>query len=680
MPDRDLQPPEDTVPGRALVSARRSSRALAWLVAGAIGLAALALRAWGAGWSLPYADHPDEPAVINVVLRIVQGQLDPDFFFYPSLMLYLQALNLKLHFWWGLRSGLYSSPLQLPATTDIYTAIPGAFVAGRLLTALLSAASVVVLVTWGARVVGRSAALVAGLLLLASPWAVIHAHYVTVDGPAALFATLALLAAAGILRRGSTRDYLLAGCLSGLAAGTKYQAVLVVIAVALAHVGRWRGETVRQGGRLLLAGAASAAVFLLVSPYVLLNFPGFRRDAQTLAASYNGSHGDVTGTWPVLAYARFLWTEGLRPLPSVLVLVGIGVGARRRPALLAVLLVFPLALLLVSLQPATHFFRNLLPLQPVLLLIAGWGAAGLWDAVRRYVPSRLRTATAAIGLTALVVVPLWAAIGHSRSFALPDSRVVLQETIRERWPGARVASEITHPLRWNGVTQATPFPSLPVHSLHWYREQGYALLLASSGARRAYAWTPPYQPLLAQPPVLTVGGPGSPYRGPRLDLIETGLTPETLAAASTPVALGPLDLLRSDIGRLSEAETGPEVTPTREYRPGDVVSITTFWSVRAAAPPAAYTLFVHLRNAEGVNVVQRDAAPWLGLFPPQSWRPGGLVVERLDVGLAPTLPPGEYRLAIGLYDATTQARIAAVAESVRLPGDEVDLGTVVVGP
>ncbi|HSH79553.1 MAG TPA: hypothetical protein VLA19_13600, partial [Herpetosiphonaceae bacterium] len=87
-----------------------------------LGLAALALRGWGAGWSLPYADHPDEPAVINVVLRIIEGRLDPDFFFYPSLMLYLQALNFKLHFWWGLRSGVYSAPLQLPATTDIYTA------------------------------------------------------------------------------------------------------------------------------------------------------------------------------------------------------------------------------------------------------------------------------------------------------------------------------------------------------------------------------------------------------------------------------------------------------------------------------------------------------------------------------------------------------------------------------
>lgn len=85
------------------------------MAAVAVGVIALALRVWGRGWSLPYVDHPDEPAVIDVVLRIVQGQANPDFFFYPSLMLYLHALLLKFHFWWGLQTGLYAAP-TIPTT------------------------------------------------------------------------------------------------------------------------------------------------------------------------------------------------------------------------------------------------------------------------------------------------------------------------------------------------------------------------------------------------------------------------------------------------------------------------------------------------------------------------------------------------------------------------------------
>ena len=656
------------------------SRKLWLAVVAILGLAALALRVWGAGWSLPYADHPDEPAVINVVLRIVEGRLDPDFFFYPSLMLYLQALNFKLHFWWGLRSGVYSAPLQLPATTDIYTAVPGVFVAGRILTALLGAATVVVLATWGARVAGRGAAIVAALLLLASPWAVVHAHYVTVDGPAALFATPAVLAAVNILRRGSMRDYVLVGCLAGLAAGTKYQAVLVLVAVGVAHALRWRGGMLARIGPLLAAGSAAALVFLLTSPYVLLDLPAFRRDAQTLLASYNGSHGDVTGPWPVTAYARFLWSEGFGPPAAVLVLVGLVVGVRRSPAVLAVLLAFPLTLMLVSLQSRTHFFRNLLPLQPVLLLIAGWGAAGAWDVVKRYVPARLHGAAVALGLAAVLLPSLGAAAGRSASFARPDSRVVLQEMIRERWPGTRVATEVTHPLRWSGVAQATPFRSLPRHTPDWYRGQGYGLLLASSGARRAYAWTAEYEPFLTRPPVMTVGGPGSPYRGPRLDLLETGLTSASVPGTTVRARLGPLDLLGVDTGRLSALETGPEVAATAEWRAGDVVSITTYWTVREPAPAAPYMLFVHLRNGDGANVAQQDAPPWGGLFPPSTWRPGALVVDRLDLGLPTTLPPGEYRLVLGLYDGATQARFPAIAGDSGREGGEIDLGTLAIGP
>ncbi|HZG65556.1 MAG TPA: hypothetical protein VEZ12_02375, partial [Herpetosiphonaceae bacterium] len=97
---------------------------------GMVALPALAfgLRIWGVAWSLPYVDHPDEPAVMNVVLRIVEGRPDPDFFFYPSLILYLQALVVKAHLWWGTQTGLYPAGLALPATTDFWTTIPSIFV------------------------------------------------------------------------------------------------------------------------------------------------------------------------------------------------------------------------------------------------------------------------------------------------------------------------------------------------------------------------------------------------------------------------------------------------------------------------------------------------------------------------------------------------------------------------
>jgi 4-amino-4-deoxy-L-arabinose transferase-like glycosyltransferase len=180
----------------------------------------LVLRLSGAGWSLPYVDHPDEPAVMNVVLRIVRGDLDPDFFFYPSLMLYIQALVARVYLWWGTTSGSLRAPVTLPETTDFYTTLPGLFLWGRLVTGFCGTLAVLSLGVGGARVVGRRAAAVGAAMLAVSTWSIIHSHYVTVDVPAALFATLAILAACRVLDRGSRGDYVLAGCLCGLAMAT----------------------------------------------------------------------------------------------------------------------------------------------------------------------------------------------------------------------------------------------------------------------------------------------------------------------------------------------------------------------------------------------------------------------------------------------------------------------------
>jgi 4-amino-4-deoxy-L-arabinose transferase-like glycosyltransferase len=645
----------------------------------ALAFGALALRVWGAGWSLPYVDHPDEPAVVGVLLRIVQGDLNPRHFFYPSLILYLQALVLKLHLWVGLLSGLYSAPLDLPRSTHFYTTIPAAFMWLRVFTALLSTATVLALTAWGGRLVGTREGLIAGALLALSPWAIVHAHYITVDAPAALFALLALLAALLVLERGTWRDYLLVGLLIGLATGSKYQNVLVVLSFALAHGFRWRRETLQQGGRFALSGLVALVVFLLTSPYIILDFAGFMHDMETLFTSYEAGHGDIGHTWPLAAYLRFHWHEGLGPLPFLLLLVGAVALARRNPPQAAVLLAFPLVMIVLLLRMDTHFYRNLLPAQAPLLLVSGIGAVALWDYGRQYLPARLARPVGALSLAVLLLPSLLSAWQTSARLAWPDSRVVSQEWARREYPGVRIASEQSHPMRRDGVAQSTYLHYLPLRSLEWYQQHGYGLLLANSGRRKQDAWTVDYAPLLeAGTLVFSAGGRDSRYLGPRVDLIDTGLQPDIAPTYpyTRQVQLGPLRLLGATYGRLVDTGAGREMQPGQPVQPGDILAITAFWLVDEPVPPADYTVFVHLRNQQGQNVTQRDAPPWQGLFPPESWPPGKMVVERLDVLLPANLPPGEYRLVLGLYSPAEQTRFAAWRNGERLPHDEVALGTV----
>src|SRR5690242_11850910 len=90
-PDPRTAAPSDALeaqPRAAAVAARR--RMDPWLAA-AIGAMALglALRLTGLAYGLPDHFHWDEPTIMNRAIRMAGGDLNPHFFYYPTLLMYL---------------------------------------------------------------------------------------------------------------------------------------------------------------------------------------------------------------------------------------------------------------------------------------------------------------------------------------------------------------------------------------------------------------------------------------------------------------------------------------------------------------------------------------------------------------------------------------------------------------
>jgi hypothetical protein len=84
--------------------------------------------------------------------------------------------------------------------------------------------------------------------------------------------------------------------------------------------------------------------------------------------------------------------------------------------------------------------------------------------------------------------------------------------------------------------------------------------------------------------------------------------------------------------------------------PGATTSVTVTW--KALQPmDRSYTGFVHLLNTAGTVVAQDDHVPRQGQYPTTRWLPGEVVEDRYDLRLPDKLPPGEYWLEIGLYNA-----------------------------
>jgi hypothetical protein len=127
---------------------------------------------------------------------------------------------------------------------------------------------------------------------------------------------------------------------------------------------------------------------------------------------------------------------------------------------------------------------------------------------------------------------------------------------------------------------------------------------------------------------------------------------------------------------VSEGQVGTEVAapqallldyavraPT-ELAPTLVLTLT--WQAVALpqqAPAPAdqdYTVFVHLLDAEGQKVAQRDSQPCDGACPTSHWQPGQICVDRHSLDLPAEAPPGPYRLAAGLYLAESGERAAVL--------------------
>lgn len=86
------------------------------------------------------------------------------------------------------------------------------------------------------------------------------------------------------------------------------------------------------------------------------------------------------------------------------------------------------------------------------------------------------------------------------------------------------------------------------------------------------------------------------------------------------------------------------------------LNLKLYWQSEAPLP-TDYTTFVHLRNAAGENVAQKDQPPLNGAYPTSLWDSGDIIADEIVLPLPDTLPAGEYQLIVGMYDFTTGQRL-----------------------
>jgi len=110
---------------------------------------------------------------------------------------------------------------------------------------------------------------------------------------------------------------------------------------------------------------------------------------------------------------------------------------------------------------------------------------------------------------------------------------------------------------------------------------------------------------------------------------------------------------------------------------GDTLPLLLVWRIDSPLPGAPRS-FVHLLDAWGHRWSQLEA----DAYPAEQWATGDVVVQRVDLPLPDGLPPGSYRLRLGLFNEQTGNRLPRLDEEGRYAGDSalIEQVTVVAGP
>ncbi len=366
------------------------SRRWAWSGLAVVLLAGLGLRLWGVRQGLPYPYNTDEAQhfVPHAVEMFRKSTLNPHYFANPPAFTYL------LHFLFRLS---YGSPEGVVRALELHP--EGVYTLARVAVALLGTGSLWLLYATGARLFGRAVGLLAAAIEAVAFLPVFYAHLALNDVPTLFPLTLSLLGSAGVLRKGRRRDYLLAGVGLGLACASKYTAGIVLLPLLAAATARYlnveadaRAYIVgrRAAIGLLLAGLAALLAFFVANPYAVLDYADFHAELvhqSTLSAEAQGKLGAPKEGG--LLYYLWTLTWGLGWVPALAALGGMLAIWRRERWLGLMLVPAPLLFLLLMGLEGRYFGRWLLPIFPILCLLAAFFASLVVDRIVRLAGGRL---------------------------------------------------------------------------------------------------------------------------------------------------------------------------------------------------------------------------------------------------------------------------------------------------
>jgi dolichyl-phosphate-mannose-protein mannosyltransferase len=408
---------------------------LAYALLAAIVVSGLYLRLRHNGYGLPYVYNYDEAQhFTSKAITMIGGDLDPGYYQNPSAFTYLVFVALKVVY--GVLSPFFELTEGSIKRQFVQDSTP-IWELARGLSAVLAMAGVVATFWVGKRIWGLRVAVVAAAILCFTFLPVVYSRIALTDVGTFLPVVLSVYFALRAWEDGRRRDYVLAGAFAGFAVGFKYTAGLVLAPLFIAGAVRfWRDRETPWLRRadlhaLVFAGIATTVAFAITTPFFFVKPISalYQIKQQAEAAGESAKLGQSQEGGFSYYLKSLTWGFGWAAIAASV--AGAVIELRRNRFRGLLLVAFPVVLFLYMGVQTRYFGRWLLPMYPVLALLAAVAIVQAASLIRRRpVLQGLAVAALLAGVLAQSVV---ADIRTSEVLGKKDTRQIAREFLERNY-------------------------------------------------------------------------------------------------------------------------------------------------------------------------------------------------------------------------------------------------------
>lgn len=329
------------------------------------------VRFLGINFGLPHTlCSPDESNVVGIALRFGTGDLNPHFFNYPTLWMYVLFSFYIFYFLVGKITGAFFSKLDF--AKEFISNPTNFYLISRCFSALLGTLSVIITYMIVKQLFNKRIATVSSLFLSLAYLHVRNSHFGVTDISVTFLILCSLFFIIRSYKNKKLHNYIFAGTVAGLATSTKYIGAMLCIPMFFGHGLNFYKQGIRKlllDKRILLFLLCVIFVFLLGSPFVLIDFPEFLNDflfEMREVQEFSGSFFDMGWFY----HLRFSLFHGLGWSLLFASILGILILLKKDIKKAIILYSFPFIYYFIAGRGHRVFVRYMIPITP-FLCIAG---------------------------------------------------------------------------------------------------------------------------------------------------------------------------------------------------------------------------------------------------------------------------------------------------------------------